>query len=298
MAVGTGNFAELIWPGIASLFGHTYQDFPTLYTSFMNVKRATKRFEKVQGVTRLPVASVKPEGASVDYADPQQGFQKEYLMVTYGLGTVITREMYEDEMYNYIQGVPGMLSRSIREAEEITSHNHLNRGFNTAYTGADASPLFSTTHARPTGGTYSNHITTNADLTQTSIETLLQEISQAQDDQGLQIRLRPRALIVHSSNNFRARKILESSYVTGSADNDINPIPGIFDDLVVSPYLTDTDAWFITTDAPEGLTFFRRRDTEIERDNEFDTQNLKVMVTTRFDNGWSDPRGAFGSPGV
>lgn len=298
MATGTGNFAELIWPGIAALFGHDYLDYPTLYTRVFTIKNATKRFEKVQGVTRLPIASVKPEGKSVDFADPQQGFQKEFVMVTYGLGVVITREMYEDELYNYIQGVPGMIARSLREAEEVTSFQIINRAFNANFTGPDGVELISTAHVRPTGGTFSNQITTNADLTQTSIETLLQEIMQAQDDQGLRIRLRPKCLLVHPSNNFRARKIIESSYVTGSADNDVNPIPGIFDDLVVSPFLDDTDAFFVITDANNGLCFFRRRKTRLERDNEFSTQNLLVMGTGRWDVDWADARGIFGSPGV
>lgn len=298
MTVSTGAFAELLWPGIATLFGTGYKDYPALWSKVFATKTATKRFEKVQGVTGLPLASIKSEGAGFDYSDMMQGYQKEFVMVTYALATSITREMYEDEQYDYIKDVPSFLSRSMRHTEETICFNVLNRGFNTAYTGADGLSLFNTAHTRPPGGTYSNQLTTAADLTQTSIETMIQEIMQATDDQGLNIRLMPKCLVVHPSFNFRARKILESSYVTGSADNDVNPIPGLFQDLVVSPFLTDTDAWFIVTDAPNGLIFFRRRATEIERDNEFNTQNLNIATSERFDVGWADPRGVWGTAGA
>ncbi len=298
MTVASGNFAELLWPGIAATFGEQYTRYETLYSKCFNVTKATKRFEKAQGLTGLPLASIKPEGQSVDYEDPMQGFQKEFVMVTYGLGSTITREMVDDEQYSYINQIPAMLAESMRQTEETVSFNIFNRGFNSAFTGADGVELFSNAHPLPPGGTQSNLLTTAADLTQTSMETMLQQIQQAQDDQGLQIRLRAKCLVVHPDFNFRARKLLESSYVTGSADNDINPLVGLVPDLVVSPYLTDSDAWFIVTNARNGLMFWRRRSTEVERDNEFDTQNLKIMTTSRWDVDWADWRGAFGTPGA
>ena len=298
MTIASGNFAELLWPGIADMFGTDYERYPTLYTRVFETKNATKRFEKIQGVTGLPLASVKSEGKSIDFNDPMQGYQKEYVMVTYGLGTTITREMFEDEQYNYINEIPGMLSESMRQTEETVAWQHFNRAFNAAYTGADGVSLINTAHPRPPGGTFSNQITTASDISQTAVESLLTQIMQASDDQGLNIRLTPKCLVVHPQDNFRARKLLESSYVVGTNDNDKNPIPGIFSDLVVSPYLTDTDAWFIVTNARNGLTFFRRRATAIERDNEFDTQNLQIMVTGRWDSGWSNPLGLFGSAGA
>src|SRR3990172_1834012 len=141
MTSATGNFAELLWPGIAEIWGNSYKDWKPLYSQIFEMKKATKAFEKEQGVTGLPLASVKEQGNAIAYADPYQGFQKEYVIATYSIGSIVTREMYEDDQYNYINKIPVMLSRSLRQTEETIAFNHLNRAFNTAFTGADASAL-------------------------------------------------------------------------------------------------------------------------------------------------------------
>ena len=297
MTIATGNFPELLWPGIAALFGNKYADYETLWGKIFDTHKSDKRFEKVQGVTRLPLASIKSEGEKVDYTDPMQGFQKEYSHVVYALGVTITREMVEDEQYRYISGAPDWLARSMRHTEEVVCFNVLNNGYTAGITGADGSTLISTTHAKPPGGTFSNRLSVDSDLTQTSFETMLTEIQQATDDHGLQIRILPKTLVVHPSNNFRAVKLLGTPNVTESNNNDINPIMGMCD-LVVSPWLTDTDGWWIITDVPEGLTFFRRRNTEVARDNDFDTENLKIKATGRWSVSWTDPRGVYGTPGA
>ena len=297
MTTASGNFAELLWPGIADLWANAYNDYPALYEKMCEIKDSDKRFEKEQGVTGLPLAGVKDEGNAIPYEDPLQGFQKEYVNVTYGLGAIVTREMYDDDMYSFINTIPKMLARSMRQTEETVVHNHLNRGFNSAFTGADGLELFSSVHPLVGGGTFRNELTTAADLTQTSIEQALQDLMDFVDDRSLKIRTMPKCLVVPTQFNFTARKILESANIVGSADNDKNPIPGLFEDLIVSPYLTDSDAWFIITDCPNGLTFFNRRSAEITRDNEFDTENLKFKTTRRWSSGWTDPRGVFGTSG-
>lgn len=191
-----------------------------------------------------------------------------------------------------------MLARSMRQTEETIAFNHLNRAFNVAYTGADGATLCNATHNLVGGGSFRNQLSTTADLTQTSLEQALQDVMDFVDDQSLKLRAMPKALVVSTQTNFTAQKLLETSAVVGSADNDKNPIPGVGMDLVVSPYLTDTDAWFITTDCPNGLSWYNRRSAEIVRDNEFDTQNLKFATTARFSSGWTDPRGVFGSAGA
>lgn len=298
MAVGTGNFAELLWPGIAELWGFTYERYPALYSKVFEMKTATKAFEKEQGATGLPLASIKDQGGNIDYVDLLQGFQKEYVMVTFALGTVITREMVEDEQYNYINQVPEFLAESMNQTEETVSFNIINNGHGGGTVSADGVQLFSASHTAADGSTYSNTLAVAADLSQTSIEQMCQNIMDLTDERGLKLRAYPKCLIVPTQSNFRARKILESSYVTGSADNDVNPIPGLFQDLVVSPYITDSDAWYITTTTRNGLSFYRRRAAEIERDNEFDTQNLKIITTTRFDVDVTDGRGVFGTAGL
>jgi hypothetical protein len=298
MTVASGNFAELLWPGIADIWANSYNDYEPLYSKIFETKDSDKRFEKEQGVTGLPLASIKDEGNAIPYFDPFQGFQKEYVNVTYGLGSSVTREMYEDDQYNYINTIPAMLARSMRQTEETLGFNHLNNGFNTSFTGADGLSLFNASHTLVGGGTFSNQLSTAADLTQTSLEQILQDIMDAVDDQSLKIRLMPECLVVPTQINFRARKLLESDYVTGSADNDKNGLTGLFKDLVVSPYLTDTDAWFVRTNCPNGLTWFWRRRAEVTRDNEFDTENLKFKDTARWSSGWTDPRAAWGTPGA
>ncbi len=298
MTIASGNFAELLWPGIADIWAINYNDYEPLYTKIFEQKTSDKRFEKEQGVTGLPLASVKEEGNAIPYVDPFQGFQKEYVNTTFGIGSTVTREMYEDDQYNYINQIPKFLARSMRQTEETIAFNHLNRGFNGSFTGADGQSLFNASHPLVGGGTFSNQLATAADLNQTSLEQMTQDIMEAVDDQSLKIRLLPKCLVVHPQSNHRARKLLESHYVTGSADNDVNTVTGLFQDLVVSPYLTDTDAWFIVTDSPNGLTWFWRRRTEVGRDNEFDTENLKFKTTARYDSAWTDPRGSWGTPGT
>ncbi|MCB7127949.1 MAG: Mu-like prophage major head subunit gpT family protein [Candidatus Brocadiales bacterium] len=298
MAVSTGNFAELLWPGIEVIFGNTYNDYEALYPKVFEKKKSTLAFEKNQGVTGLPLAGIKNQGNSIPSIDPQQGFQKEYVNITYAIGSSITRELYEDDQYSYIKTIPTLLARSLYQTEETTAFNVLNNGFNSSITGADGIELFSTAHLNVDGSTFSNRLATDSDLTQTSLETALQDLLDFVDDQSLKIRVQPKCLVVPTASNFRARKLLESSYVVGKADNDINPVQGLFQDLVVSPYLTDNDAWFIITDVPNGLTFYTRREVDLDKDNEFATQNLLFSATKRWSVSWTDPRGAFGTPGV
>ena len=298
MTVASGNFAELLWPGIADIWANSYNDYEALYPKIFETKSSDKRFEKEQGVTGLGLSAVKDEGNAIPYEDPFQGYQKEYVNVTYGLGSIVTREMYEDDQYNYINTIPAMLARSMRQTEETLAFNHLNNGFNANFTGADGATLFNATHPLVAGGTQSNQLAVAADLTQTSLEQILQDLMDAVDDQQLKIRLMPKCLVVPTQLNFRARKLLESEYVTGVADNDKNGIPGLFQDLVVSPYLTDNDAWFVVTDCPNGLTWFWRRRPEVSRDNEFDTENLKFKDTGRWSSAWTDFRGVYGTAGA
>ena len=297
MTVITGNFPELLWPGIAEIWGNKYNDYSPCYTLVFQQKNSDKAFEKEQGVTGLPLAAIKDQGDSVTFEDPLQGFQKEYVNVTYGLGGQITREMYDDDQYNYINQLPEMLARSLRQTEETVHFNHFNNGFTAAFTGADGVILFSTAHVTVGGATYRNTLTTAADLTQTSLEQATTDLMDFVDDRNLKIQVMPKILLVPTANHWNAKKILETDRQVDSADNTKNVMNGIMTP-VTSPYLTDPDAWYITTDVPNGLITYNRRAAEIDRDNVFETQNLRFIVTRRFSSGWTDPRGAYGSPGA
>lgn len=300
MTVATGNFPELLWPGIREIWGDTYNRYQTLYTQAFTVQRSTKAFEKYQGVTNLPLAAVKDQGAPVQYVDPFQGYQKELVHTTYALGSSITREMVEDDQYNYIRKIPQFLAESMRQTEETVAWNIFNNAFGSTV-GADGQPLLSNAHPLIGGGTMSNVPDTDADLTEAALEAAVTDIMDWEDDMGLKIRAVPTRLIVPNALWHVAEKILRTEKVVDSADNTVNVVRNrISRDPLVVPYLTDPDAWFLLVDIPvdEGLIFLNRRDAEIERDNEFDTQNLKTITTRRFSVGAVNFRRLYGSPGA
>jgi phage major head subunit gpT-like protein len=297
MTVATGNFAELLWPGIREIWGATYNRHEPLYTKIFKVKKSDKAFEKEQGVTNLPLAGVKDQGSPVIFVDPFQGFQKEYVNATYALGSSVTREMFEDDQYNYINRIPEFLAESMRQTEETIHWAVVNNGFTAGFTGADGQVLFSASHPLIGGGTLSNIPDTASDLTQSSLETAFTDIMDFLDDQSLKIRAMPKTLVVPTPLWHVAEKLMGTDKAVGSNDNDINVVRGKMN-VVVSPYLTDPDAWFIMTDVKDGLTSYDRRASEIERDNEFDTQNLKFITTKRWSQGWTNFRGMYGSAGA
>lgn len=296
MTVATGNFAELLWPGIASIWGRDYNDYGPLYTQFFSVKNSDKAFEKEQGVTGLPLAGVKDQGSPIPFLDPFQGFQKEYINLTYGLGASVTREMYEDDQYNYINQIPSMLARSMRQTEETIATNVLNNAFGTALS-ADGASIINASHSLIGGGTMANTPSVAADLTMASLEQACTDIMNFVDDQGLTIMVRPTKLVVPTASWAIAEKILGTDRAVGSADNDVNVVRSKVS-LIVTPYITDNDSWFIITDTPNGLTFYNRRAAEINRDNDFETQNLKFSTTRRFSVGCTDYRGVYGTAGA
>lgn len=297
MTTTTGNFADLLWPGLADLWGHQYQKWDPIWKRVFTIKQSNKAYEKEQGLTRLGLAGIKQQGAPATFTDPLQGFAKEYVNVTYALGAVVTREMAEDDQYNYINSIPSMLSDSLVETVETVNTNHFNNGYTAGFTGADGVILFSASHNLAGGGTYSNILATASDLTQTALEQAFIDISNYVDDMGLRMNLKPMKLFVPTALRFTAERILKTPSVVGSADNDINPMQGMLE-LIVSPYLTDTDQWQVVTDCKNGMTHYDRRAPQMERDNEFSTQNLQMLTTMRFSSGWTDPHGVYGSPGA
>lgn len=297
MANATGNFPELLWPGIKELWGLSYKRYPKLYSRYMDVVKSDKAFEKFQGLTGLGLAGAKDEGASFQMQDMLQGYQKEAVNVTYGIGTIITREMFEDEQYNYINKVPGFLSESMRQTEETVAAIPFNNGFTTATT-ADGVALFSTAHvAIGGGGTFRNTPTVQTDLSQAALEQADIDLMDYKDERGLRIAVMPSKLLVAPTNKYLAEKILGTKFEVGNNDNTINPIAGSRE-LIVNPFLTDGDAWFVKTTVENGVIFVRRRNAEIARDNDWDTQNLKIGSTARFTVTQVDPRGWWGSSGA
>lgn len=302
MTVGTGNFSELLWPGIRQIWQDTYNDFEPIWSQLYRTYDSDKAFEKAQGVTGLPLAAVKDQGSPISFLDPTQGYQKEYVNVTYALGSSVTREMYEDDQYGVINKIPEYLARSLNQTEETVHHDVLNNGFATTQS-ADGVTIFNNSHPLINGSTLSNMGTSGVTyaLSQTSLENACIFIRKWTDDQGLKINVKGVKLAVPPDLQFTAEKILGTEYEVGTANNTINPVRGKME-LVVSNYFTDTDGWFIitdvTTDMGTGLTSFQRRAAEIERDSEFTTQNLLFTTSKRFTAGVTDFRGVWGSQGA
>jgi len=301
MAINTGSFAKSLWPGVNSWYGQKYGEHSTEYTDLFETQSSRKNFEEVMGSSMFGLAAVKPEGTSVSYDSAQQGFLTRFTHVTYGLGFIITREMVDDDLYDVIgkkraQG----LAFSMRTTKETVAANVYNRAFNTSYTGGDGIVLLSTGHLNVNGANYSN-ITTAATMSEATLEDLCIDVSQATNDRGLNIPLIADSLIINPELVFEADRILNSPLRVGTADNDLNALKnmGKFPGGVkMNHYLTDTNAYFIRTNAPDGMIHFERRADDFTMDNDFDTDNAKYKATGRYVFGWGDPRALYGNAGA
>lgn len=293
----TGNFAELLWPGIKEIYGTNYDMHDTKYTEFMEVMTSKQAFEKVQGLTGFPLAAVKEQGQEAVFSQMFQGFQQEFLHLTYSIGAVVTREMVEDDLYNQINQIPTLLATSMRQTEEIVATNILNNAFST--TGPDGVALISASHPLVgSGSTGSNTPSTAADLTQTSLEQGLIDVMDFRDDQGLRLNTQVEKIVTGRGLYFTVRKILETQYETQTGNNDVNIISNMGIKPVTTNFITDQDAWFLMTNNPSKLKFFRRRASEIQKDNDFATDNLKIKTSTRFSTGFDDWRCTYGTAGA
>lgn len=298
MAMSTSGFGELLYPGLYNIWGLEYPQYTEEYSKIFNVRTSTQAYEKTLGMAGFGLAVNKPEGTGVTYAQAFQGYTHTLTHVTNGLGFIVTSEMYEDDQYGKIKALPAALARSVRHTIEIDAANILNNGFSSG-TGADSQYLLDTDHTLVGGGTYQNEPSTATDLSMTSLEAMLALINDFTDDQGLIMNAKPKALVIHPDNEWTARQIDQSDKDPESNFNAINPAKGMFPGgIVVNHFLTDPDAWFITTDIPNGLVFYWRRRPAFTKDNDFDTDNAKFKTTYRCIQGWDDPRGIVGSPGV
>lgn len=299
--ITTGSIAKLLWPGLDEIWGKDYRDLPMLYKDLFDTSTSTKNYEEDVLVPGFGLAPIKPEGSAILYDSTQQGFTSRYTNVAYGLGFIITREAIDDNQYEQ-KAVANTrtLARSFRVTKETVGANVYNRAFDTNYTGGDGKALIVSDH--PTqSGSQSNVLTVAADLSEASLEDLTVQIMNATDDRGLRIQLMGQSLHVPPSLVFEATRILKSQLQNDTANNAINAMRymGLFPKgIMVNNYFTDTDAYFVRTDAPTAMKHFERVAPEFAQDNDFDTSNLKYKGYERYVFGWSDWRGLFGSPGA
>lgn len=300
--ITTSSFAKALWPGINAWYGKKYKEYPQQYLEIFEKNTSTKAFEEEVGITGFGLASVKTEGAAINYDDQSQGFTSRYTHVTYGLGFIITREMYEDNQYVEI-GLrrANALAFSMRQTKEIVAANVYNRAFNSSYTFGDGKEACATDHPNKSGGTWSNELSTPADLTEASLEQACIDIGEFTTDRGLLINVTPQKLLIPPELEFEAARILKNvQWRPNTANRDINALVvtgKIPKGYVVNNYLTDADAWFLLTDCPDGMKYFERRGDSFAPDNDFDTENAKFKATGRYSFGVTDCRGLYGSPG-
>lgn len=305
MAFGTPNFPEALWPGIQEWFGNDYTEWSPIWQKLVKEVNSEKQFEKYQGITEFGLAAVKNQGQAIDYQDPYQGFQKEILNINYAIGTTITYEMMKFDQYNLFQSLPQQLAKGVRRTEETVVHNIINNAFSTATVPsvtADGKSLLNSAHVlvASTGTTLANIPSTAADFSQTSLEQAYIDIGRFVDDQNLPIVVEAKALLVPVESQHLARKVLQTEYEVGSGNNTINPVASARMplDLIVTPYVSDTDSWYLRTDRDDGIIFQEVDAVRLKRDNEFDTENLKFAALRFFGVGPVNYLGWYGSPGA
>jgi len=301
MAISRAQLVKELEPGLNALFGLEYKNYANEHAAVFDTENSDRAFEEEVMLSGFANAGVKPEGSAVNYDAAQETFTARYTHETLALAFSITEEAIEDNLYDRLASrYTKALARSMANAKQVKAANVLNRAFNSSYTGGDGLELCSTAHVI-VSGTEQNELSTAADLNETSLEQAMVDIAALTDERGLKIAAQGRKMIVPSALQFTAERLLKSVGRTGTADNDISAVVSmnvIPQGYVVNHYLTDTDAWFIKTDVPNGLKHFVRAPIKTAMEGDFETGNVRYKARERYSFGWSDWRGVFGSPGA
>jgi hypothetical protein len=285
-----------------ALFGLEYATYGEQHKEIYETETSERSFEEETKLSGFSAAAVKNEGAPIQYDNAQEAFTARYTHVTIAQGFSLTEEAIEDNLYDSLSArYTKALARSMAYTKQVRAASVLNNGFSNSFPGGDGVALFSTAHPLVSGGTNSNRPTTGADLNETSLEAAVIQIAQWTDERSLLIAAKPKKLIVPPQLQFVATRLLETQLRTGTADNDINAIVNngsIPEGYTVNNYLTDTNAWFLTTDVPNGMKHFVRTPLSNSMDGDFDTGNVRYKSRERYSFGFSDPLGMFASPGA
>jgi len=302
MAVETrSSHPSLLWPGVYDTFGEAYKDKPEYFRQIFSDHKSDKHLEITTEHSFYGLAPEKSEGSSIQYDESREGFKSTFQHVTYGLGYIVTREELEDNLYEKVSSARASeLARSMRATKETVHANILNRAFNSSYLGGDGVVMCSTAH--PTrSGNQSNRLATDADLSEASIEDAVKIAVNMKNNRGIRIQVMPRKLVVPVNEMFNAARYVNSTLRSGTGNNDINAINSLDvlpEGIMVYPYLTDDDAWFILTDLKNGLKSFDRRPVDFDKDEDFGTENARAKSTMRFKPGWDDFRCIIGTQGA
>ena len=302
MAISRAQLLKELLPGLNALFGLEYARYGEEHKEVYETETSERSFEEETKLSGFSAAPVKNEGAPIAYDNGQEAWTARYNHETIAQGFSLTEEAIEDNLYDSLSArYTKALARSMAYTKQVKAAAVLNNGFTSGYNGGDGVPLFSASHPLVSGGTNSNIPSTPADLNETSLEAAVIQISLWTDERSLLIAAKPRKLIVPPALQFVATRLLETELRVGTNDNDIIAIKNngsIPEGYAINHFLTDTNAWFLTTDVPNGMKHFVRVPLQNSMDGDFDTGNVRYKSRERYSFGWSDPLGMYGSAGA
>ena len=302
MAISRSQLAKELEPGLNALFGMEYSRYENQHAEIFDTETSDRAFEEEVMLSGFGAAPTKSEGGSIAFDDAQEAYTSRYNHETVALGFSITEEAVEDNLYDRLSSrYTRALARAMAHTKQVKAAAILNNAFNSSFKGGDGKELCATDHPLTNGGTFANEPSTAADLNETSLEDALISIAGFTDERGLIIALKGQKLIIPRQLQFVAERLMVSNLRVGTADNDVNAIRSMGllpEGYVVNDYLTDTDAFFIKTDAPNGFKHFERLSLTTAMEPDFDTGNMRYKARERYSFGFSDPRCVFGSPGA
>lgn len=302
MPITRGQLLKELEPGLNALFGLEYDRYDNEHTQIFDTESSDRAFEEEVMLSAFGQAPVKDEGSAVAYDSANEAWTARYTHETIALAFAITEEAVEDNLYDRLSSrYTRALARSMANTKQVKAASILNNAFSSTYVGGDGKELCATDHPTVGGGNLRNELTTPADLNETSLEQSIIDIAAFVDERGLKIAQQGRKLIIPPELQFVAERLMVSNLRVGTADNDINALRsmGVLPEgYVVNHFLTDPDAFFIKTDAPNGLKHFVRSPISTKMEGDFETGNVRYKARERYSFGWSDPRAIFGSPGA
>ena len=302
MAISRAQLLKELLPGLNALFGLEYARYGEEHKEIYETETSERSFEEETKLSGFSAAPVKNEGSAIAYDNAQEAWTARYTHETIAMGFSITEEAIEDNLYDSLSSrYTKALARAMAYTKQVKAANVLNNAFNTGVTYGDGVSLCNTAHPLISGGTNSNRPTTGADLNETSLENAVIQIAAWTDERGLLIAAKPKKLVVPPALMFVATRLLETELRVGTNDNDINALKNngsVSEGYTINHFLTDTNAWFLTTDVPNGMKHFVRTPLQQSMDGDFDTGNVRYKSRERYSFGWSDPLGMYGSQGA
>lgn len=304
MAISRSQLVKELEPGLNALFGMEYARYENEHREIFSEETSDRAFEEELMLTGFGAAPTKAEGAGVSYDSAQESFTARYTHETVALAFSLTEEAVEDNLYDRLSvRYTKALARSMAHTKQVKAASILNNAFDTTgpYNGGDGVSLCNTAHPTALGPNFTNRPTVGADLNETSLEQGIIDVSEFTDERGLKVALKVRKAVIPTALQFVMERLMKSTLRVETADNDINALKSmgmIPQGYAINHYLTDPDAWFLMTDAPNGLKMFNRAAMKTAFEGDFDTGNVKYKARERYSFGWSDPRGIYGSPGA